>query len=379
MLRALGIIAEFNPLHNGHRHLIRLARQRSRADVTVVVMSGNWVQRGQPAVVDKWARTKMALANGADLVIELPVQFAVQPADEFAFQAVRMVSSLKCRWLAFGCEDASWDFNRLARIKVHPDFKLFHHFNESYAALSRQAFYQQTGVKLDQPNDLLGLNYARAKRVLQSRIRLLPIQRHNQRVSTPRINGSRLVSSTFIRQRLFKTRKLTSISRWVPANCIKNLSGPWFSWSTLWPELRCQLIETSLADLRNIYQMNEGLEYRLKRAAIQASSFRQFLRLVKAKRYTYARLRRLCFYVLVQFKRQDWLRVRSSERIRILGFNPTGRRYLHQIKKRESVPLITVVNRKALNQALHWEFKAGMLIEMVNHRFEDRYRHPIIR
>ena len=378
MLRALGIIAEFNPFHNGHRRLIRLAQHLSRANVTVIVMSGNWVQRGQPAMVDKWARTRMALKNGADLVIELPAPFAVQSADRFAFQAVRIVNDLQCDWLAFGCEDADWNFDRLAQIKLQPNAKSFHRFNHSYADLSRQNFYQQTGIQLDHPNDLLGLDYARSKRKLHSTLKLLPIRRQGRHMGITKNNPYRIVNSTFIRRRLFKTREVNSVSNWMPANCLEDLFPPWLSWSDLWPELRYQLVEASLSDLKDIYQMNEGLEYRLKRAAIQASSFKQFLQLIKTKRYTYSRLQRLCFYVLIQFKKPDWLRIRTKEVVRVLGFNRRGQQYLHQIKKQLPAPLITVTDRSHLKHDLHWDFKAGMLVEMINHHFEDLYRHSII-
>ena len=379
MLSAVGVIAEFNPFHNGHRYLLRTARRVTRADAVVVVMSGNWVQRGQPAVVDKWQRTRMALRYGADLVVELPVQFAVQSAGIFASRAVSLVDQLKCRNLAFGCEHSDWDFDRLARVKLRANPRWFKNYRLPYADLARKAFRRQTGISVTQPNDLLALNYARAKRALSAPVKLWPVQRNDQH-SRAEVNlKSEFSSSTALRRRLFSTRKRAALARWVPNGCLADLVRPWFSWRWFWPELRYRLVESSPGELRAVYQMREGLEFRLKRGAVRSVTFRQFIRAVKTKRYTYSSLMRLCFYVLINFKKSNWLRVQNRQYLRILGFNRTGQRYLSQIKKRVTVPMITNVNQQALERDLEWDFRAGMLLEMKNHRYEDLYRHPVIK
>ncbi|QBP18663.1 nucleotidyltransferase [Acetilactobacillus jinshanensis] len=379
MLNAVGIIAEFNPLHNGHRYLIKRAQQTTNADLVVVVMSGNWVQRGIPAIVDKWQRTQMALAAGADLVIELPVQFVVQPADIFAFQAVKLVKQLDCQWLAFGCEHSNWDFDHLAQIKVSSDHQAFQNYRATYATLIRQNFYQQTGLKITGPNDLLALNYARAKRSLEASFKLKPILRssgHNDKVAE---QSSKYVSSAVIRRSLFNDHNLNSVSQWMPKSSIELMQQPWFNWNTFWPLLRYRIIESSLADLQSIYEMREGLEHRLKQGAIQSKTFKEFIQFIKTKRYTYSTLLRLCFYVLIGLTKTDWKSIKTESYLRILGFDKKGRQYLNQIKKQVMVPIITNVTKDALNKYLEWDFRAGMLFQMESHHYEDLYQHPIIK
>ena len=361
-LSAAGIVAEFNPFHFGHLSLLRQARLKTNCDVLIILMSGNWVQRGQPAIVDKWVRTWTALSHGADLLIELPVLTAVQPADRFALGAVNLINQLKCSWLVFGCEDPSLDFNRLAKIQVKP--KSNYHF--SAADLERRAFDRAAGTRVDLPNDLLALNYARAKQRLASRIRLVPMSRKSG------------ITSGMIRRELLNGQ-FQQVKQQVPDDCDSLFNRSFLDWNRFWPLLRYRLIEAPLCELHRIYQMREGLEYRMKRSAVRSSTFRQFIHSVKTKRYTYSSLQRLCFYVLIDLTESGYRHgIRQSAYLRVLGFNQRGRQYLNQVKKRVSLPIITNSDQTTLHGKLKWEFKAGMLTEMMLHQHEDRFRHPII-
>ncbi len=153
MLRAVGIVSEYNPFHNGHRYMLSQAKQTTGADVSVAIMSGNWLQRGEPAAFDKWQRTRMALLGGVDLVVELPLFSAVQPSHLFSKGAVDLASHLKCDWLAFGAEHPSMDYqnslitNRRIRralsVLIRP-----------YASIFQDYLFQRTGIRLNQPNDI---------------------------------------------------------------------------------------------------------------------------------------------------------------------------------------------------------------------------------
>lgn len=114
-MRITGIIAEYNPLHNGHRYQLQQARAASHADLVIVCMSGNYVQRGEPAILDKWTRAQLALSNGADMVVELPFASAVQPADRFADGAVKLLAALGCQTLAFGSEYPTFDYQQVGQ------------------------------------------------------------------------------------------------------------------------------------------------------------------------------------------------------------------------------------------------------------------------
>ena len=150
-----GIIAEYNPFHNGHLYQIKEVKKKFPDAPLVVAMSGNFLQRGEPASFDKWTRAQQALANGADLVVEMPVLACVQPADRFAFNGVSILASLGVTDLFFGAEHAEYDFTAYARLvqSTHGDFKTY---NESYAATFQKAVAAKIGHNVDQPNDLLG-------------------------------------------------------------------------------------------------------------------------------------------------------------------------------------------------------------------------------
>ncbi|MBW1605687.1 nucleotidyltransferase [Lactobacillus sp. Sy-1] len=377
MLSAVGIIAEYNPFHNGHQYQLKVAKQRSNADVVVAVMSGNWVQRGAPAIVDKWQRTEMALAGGVDLVVELPVFSAVQPADRFAMGAVAIINQLRCQSLAFGCEHPEWDFAKLAVGQLTSDNEHFRDYHRPYPDLIQAALKNQLGVSIDQPNDILAWNYARARHAINGSFSLIPIQRigsqHHDHFAT-----NAFASASSIRAALF-AQHWAQVREMLPPTSYQLLQNPmeWLDWDCFWPQLRYQLITTPLTVLRERYQMTEGIEHRLKAAAIKANSFDQFINIVKTKRYTFARIQRLLVVTLLQFNSN--VMVDHSPYIRILGFNNVGRQYLKQVKKQIQWPIISKIDQSMLKSQLQAEFNAGMLIQMQTGHFEDLYRHPIIK
>ena len=152
-MQAVGLITEYNPLHNGHRYHLRQAQQLTNADCVIVVMSGDWLQRGEPAILDKWTRAKLALENGADLVIELPVFFATQPAHLFARGGIELLSALDCTSVVFGAEHPELDFQRLATA-IAARQGSFTHYNATFATQFNAALQAATGVTLTAANDI---------------------------------------------------------------------------------------------------------------------------------------------------------------------------------------------------------------------------------
>ncbi|MEJ6400515.1 nucleotidyltransferase [Nicoliella lavandulae] len=376
MLSAVGIIAEYNPFHNGHAYQLQLAKQRTNADVVVAVMSGNWVQRGAPAIVDKWVRTEMALAMGVDLVVELPVFDAVQPADLFARGAVRIVDQLQCDSLAFGCEHADYDFAQLGRIAVDDDQAHFRDYQQPYPALIQAAINEQFGININQPNDILALNYAQAVHQLDSKMQLVPIERVGSRHHDADFNGA-LASASAIRKAIL-SRSIKTVQPYLPAPVYSLLQNHnYLDLSAFWSIIRYQLVMTPLDELNQRYQMTEGLEYRLKEAAIKHAKFKEFMSAIKTKRYTYSRLQRLLVYVLLQANQDDF--IHHDPYLRVLGFNPTGQQYLNQVKSQIDWPIISKIDQSMLKSVIKTEFNAGMLIQMKNGQYQDLYRHPIIK
>ena len=161
-MHAVGLVTEYNPFHNGHIYHIEQAKKITNADVVVAVMSGNFTQRGEPTILDKWQRTRAALANGVDLVVELPVFMAVQPSHRFAAGALQLLNDLQVTDVVFGAEHPLWDFSKLVTAERHFNEKSFEQFNATYATQFNQQLNELTGHQLTDPNDILAFAYYKA-------------------------------------------------------------------------------------------------------------------------------------------------------------------------------------------------------------------------
>ncbi|MFD1431987.1 nucleotidyltransferase [Lacticaseibacillus yichunensis] len=337
-MQAVGMIAEFNPLHHGHVFALAQARKLSGADCVVVAMAGNYVQRGEPALVDKWTRAQMALASGADLVIELPPAQAVQAAPQFAMGGVRLLAALGVSSLAFGTENAALDHAavaaKLADLQAAPPDFVDH--TQTYAT-QVNAFYEKTvGVSLTSPNLLLGISYAQAIHALGARMQLVPFERRGAGHDEAATDGD-LASGSQIRAKLAAGE---DISAMVPPATLAGLkTARQVTWDVFFPWLRYRLETASLDELRGILGMTEGLEFRLTQQIAGAADFTTFMARIKSKRYTYARLRRLCLAVVLNLRAVDV--AAAPLLVHVLGFTPAGQAYLHQVKKTASLPIIS--------------------------------------
>lgn len=178
-MSVVGVIAEFNPFHSGHEFLLNQARLVAKSDPIIVIMSGNYVQRGDVALLDKWERAKVALASGADLVFELPFNYAVQPADIFASGGIKLLASLGVTDLVFGAEDENLNFqelgDKIANITEHNiDFS---DYTKTYATQYNQMVTDEVGYEVNQPNLMLAVAYAVANTKLGHPLQLHPIRR----------------------------------------------------------------------------------------------------------------------------------------------------------------------------------------------------------
>ncbi|WP_353485761.1 nucleotidyltransferase [Apilactobacillus xinyiensis] len=371
MLKAVGIISEYNPFHNGHLYQLKEAKRLTGADLVVVIMSGNWVQRGEPALVDKWTRTDIAIRNGADLVIELPFQCAVQPADLFAKYAVNILGNLKCSYLSFGCENNQINFNELSHFKkIKQDIKSYLDANTPYSAAIRDYVYSKTGKRISSPNDVLGMNYAISNSALECPMKLYPVKRLGANHHDSDLNYKADISSaSAIRSAILKHDN--DFSKFLPNYNIH--FDEIITWNAFFPYLKYMISMSSTNELSQIYQMSEGLEFKLKKEINASNSFEEFISKIKSKRYTYARLKRLCCYILLNYQNDA-----IFEYIRVLGFNNLGKSYLKQVKKSIDIPIISRVNKSNLNNELRYEYRAGFMTGIITNENEDLYRFPLI-
>ncbi|WP_125546226.1 nucleotidyltransferase [Levilactobacillus lindianensis] len=374
-LHAVGIVAEYNPFHNGHADQIYRAQAATGADVVVAAMSGNWVQRGEPALMDKWQRTKAALAGGVDLVIELPSAIAVQPAHLFAAGGVAILQALGCDWMAFGTEHPDMDYDRLM-AHIPQDPATFKRFDQTYATLFQGYLKEQTGITLDAPNDILGFFYALANRQQDGNLGLLPLSRRGSQHGDQTIAAtSSFASATAIRSAALK-QDWGAVTPVVPESTLAALQAVQLTdWENFWPALRYQLVSGHVTDLREHYQITEGVEYRLQRAALGSSSFAAFMQAVKTKRYTYTRLQRQATYLLGQIKPTEM--GAQPRYLRVLGYTDRGQAYLHQIKKQVALPLISRADRDWLNGVGALDNRLGEIRTLITGIPQDYGRIPV--
>ena len=326
-----GIIAEFNPFHNGHKYLLDQAE-----GLKIVAMSGNFVQRGEPAIVDKWTRAQMALENGADLVVELPFLVSVQAADFFGQGAVAILARLGMDTLAFGTEEVL-DYQQIANLYTErgQEMELFMENlpNSLSYPQKTQAMWKEFAdldFSGDTPNHVLALAYAKA--VAGRKIKLHPIQRQGAGYHSVDKDVD-FASATALRQHQndqnFLERFMPSIALFENASKV--------NWEDYYPLLRYQIL--SNPDLTTIYQVNQEMAVRIKDAIKTAQTVDELVEIVATKRYTKARVRRLLTYILVQ-ARENAL----PEGIHVLGFTEKGRQHLKPLK--EQVHLVSRIGKE---------------------------------
>ncbi|WP_347860675.1 nucleotidyltransferase [Salimicrobium sp. PL1-032A] len=355
-MQATGIIVEYNPFHLGHLYHAEQSKKQTGADCTIAVMSGPFLQRGEPAIIDKWTRARAALSGAVDLVVELPHLFAVQHGDYFSKGAVETLNHLHVSSICFGSEQGTitpfltshktWKENRHAFDRIltfHLDAGL------SFPEASRLA-YEAIGISeldVSRPNNILGYSYIKAIDRYAPAIQPATIKRLNSDYHDESMSGS-ISSATSIRNALHENGELTrEIRQALPPSTIRALSdyrlnkGLWHSWDHYFPLLQYLIQISSPEELREIHGMEEGLEHRIVKAA-DSTSFQEMMEKVKTKRYTWTRLQRLFVHLLTNLKKKDSHLLDSPvPYVRILGMNETGRKYLSLQKKNINIPLVT--------------------------------------
>ncbi|MEB3101209.1 nucleotidyltransferase [Ferviditalea candida] len=382
-MKTVGIIIEYNPLHNGHLYHFRQSKMVSQADAVVAVMSGNFLQRGEPAVVNKWARTEMALHMGVDLVIELPVAFSSAPAEWFAYGAVSALAATGAvDALCFGSELGEIRSLELLANMLYAEPRALEHmiklrlksgisYPKAYAAavgdllaeadLHRPAEDAEAmHVYLSQPNNILGLHYLIALKRLNSRIRPLTISRQKAGYHQQTVSDDNIASATAIRKMIFEKNTLEPLASYVPSYTRTILRREWdagrapIGWNAYALPLLHQIVNSSIEELRQIFEMSEGLEYRLKRAIAgvnpdSAAPVEDLIAGLKTKRYTRTKLQRVLTRVLLNHRKDVLTKELLSKGVpylRILGFSAQGRELLKQMKKTASVPVVTKIARE---------------------------------
>lgn len=354
----LGIVSEYNPFHNGHLHHLEVSKQLTKSAFTVAVMSGNFVQRGNTSLVDKWVKTEMALKNGIDLVIELPTVYAISSAENFADGAIKILNSLGVvDYVSFGSEIGEINsLNEVANI-LYKEPKEFSNLISaqlksgiSYPKAREIALTQYFGTSkkyseiLNNPNNILGVEYLKSIKKHRSHIKPITIKRdYSDYNSTKEKNG--IASATAIRTMVQNNKNVHYVVPYETYELLDECIGS----GKVIPDLKVFekeiiyiLRKMNLSEIALLPDVSEGLENKIKIAANNFNTLEELISNIKSKRYTQSRIQRILLYALLNITQKD---MNSSKRvtpyIRVLGFNKHGKRIISAIAAAN--PRLTII------------------------------------
>ncbi len=361
-MEVIGIICEYNPFHNGHLYHIRQIKKKFPDSIIILVMSGNFLERGEVSIINKWDKTKIALNYGINLVVELPFQFATQASDIFAFGAIKILDSLHVSKLIFGseCNDIRL-LTKLANIQLKNDefeIKVKEYMDKgiNYPSSMSKALNDIAGSTINSPNDILGLSYIKEIKKQKSNIKPITIKRTSNYKSIDLNN--KIVSALSIREAI---KNHISIENFVPKYSLKFIDTD-IDMEKYFPLLKYKII--SEINCLNRYQsVDEGIENRLKKQIYLCNNMEDFLKAIKTKRYTYNKLKRMLIHILCGFTKEEAQKNQDNVYIRILGFDDIGKKYLNKIKK--DIPIPVVSNYSTSKGLLDLEFRVNAIYASV--------------
>ncbi len=360
-MKSIGIIAEYNPFHNGHLYHIKKIKEKYKDYTLVLVMTGNYTERGDVSIIDKWKRKDIALKCGIDLVIELPFPFSTQSADFFAYGSVTLLEKLKVEKIIFGSESNNIeDLELIAKTQIENELfdnlvSLYSKSGFNYPTALSKAIEDLTNKKIDAPNDLLGTSYIKTILKNNYNIKYETIQRTNN--YHEKESSEEIASATTIRNNI---KNNIDIKNQVPELTYKNLNNLHFI------EDYFNLIKYKIITEKDlsIYQtVDEGIDSLLKKEIVNCNSYDELINKIKSKRYTYNKISRMLLHILCNFTKEKANSFREISYIRILGFNDKGKEYLNKIKKDVDIPIISKINREK-DKMLEYELETTLIYDL---------------
>lgn len=370
-MKILGLITEYNPFHNGHLYHLEKSKEVTGASHTIAVMSGNFLQRGEPAILNKWERAKMAVKSGVDLVIEIPTPYACATAELFAYGSISLLDKLGAvNCVSFGSEIGNIDFlHDIANLLANPlpEFEetLKNYVNLGFTfpiarSMALDTYFRKTkkyneedlnliNNTIKNPNNILGIEYLKAIRQLRSPIIPYTITRKSAHYHSRNITDTSIASATAIREHLYNNKSLEDISSVIPDNTLNVLShnidngtAPIFS-EDFEQSILSILRRSKLDDIKNVFDVVEGLENKIYQCSNSTNNLLDLYNCIKSKRYTLTRIQRILMHILLNINKDDIFQFNSSgpQYARVLAFNNKGREILQILKSTSSIPIIS--------------------------------------
>jgi predicted nucleotidyltransferase len=368
-MKIVGIIAEYNPFHNGHAYHLKESLERSSADYSIAIMSGNFLQRGEPALYDKWTRAEIAVRNGIDLVIELPFAYACNNADYFARGALSILNGLGCvTHLSFGSENGNLplllkaaemlatenpEFSRLIKAETAKGIS----FPKARYEALRKFGGDETASAIREPNNILAVEYLKQCVISKSDIEPITFRRFGSGYDQKNWAGS-IASATAIRQKILVEKKaIESVSEVISKITLDTIKGkpqlrP-IGFEDFYDILLYKILTCSAKEMEEIFSITEGLENRLIACARKSDSTASLIRTIKSKRYTETRIQRVLIHLMMNLTEEKMKQFSTNQNscyARVLALNHNGAEIIAHIKREAcaKIPIITNINREII-------------------------------
>ena len=375
-MQRIGLIAEYNPIHNGHIYQIKEIKRLYPDSIIILITNSYFTQRGDISIINKWDKTKIALDNNIDLVIELPFPYATQSADIFAKGALKILNFLQIDTLIFGSE--SNDINKLKKLastqlnnkKYDEKVKTYLNQGINYPTAMSNSLKDILGYTTSSPNDLLGISYI--KEIIRNNYKINTVSIKRTIDYHSKIASKKIASATLIRTLIREKKDITNyIPKYQTDYFYQNLSL-----ESYFPYIKYKIITSK--NLAIYKTVDEGIENRINKVINSVNSWKELVEKIKNKRYTYNKINRMLIHILTNFTKDEYSNL-NIDYIRVLGFSQKGRLYLNQIKKDLKVPLIT--NYKPnLSPLLDIEFRVAKIYSLPLNKniIEKEYKQPPI-
>lgn len=395
-MKKIGIVVEYNPFHNGHLYQIQKIKEKFGKDCFIsVVMSGDFVQRGEVSFLNKWEKTKIALENEVDLVVELPVYYAIQNAEIFSKMAVKILDYLGMEIQVFGAENSeikifeeiitlqkSDEYNKKIQEKIK---------NGNRYMIAQKMVLQEFGYeKFIKSNNILGLEYVRA--ILQSKLKIKPhiIKREISEYNEEKVENNRIkfVSASFIRK-IFDSKdekKWLELKKFIPKNIHKFLINKMYNKNIEYKNIKNEFLKLvkyrmvidDKKKILEIFDMTEQLYSRIFNAILNSTNYETFFKKIEAKNISIKRIDRILLNILLDIRKLD----ENIDYVRVLGFNDRGREYLKKLKKEEKNKIFVnwkdiEKSKEICRQKIKIEKNTFILKEMILN--EKEKLNPIIK
>lgn len=366
MSKILGIVSEYNPFHNGHLYHLEKSKELIDPDYTVCIMGGNFTQRGEPSLIDKWSKAEIALKNGIDLVIELPVEYATSSAENFAEGSIKILTSFNMPTiLSFGSEcgniEVLQNFADIILSEPKEYLSILNHELSnglSYPKARENALLmylndiRKYANILSGSNNILGIEYLKAIKKLKSNISAVTIKREGSEYNSDNIEN-KIASATAIRKAIFQTKNTINTIKTLPESSLEILNSKLkygqliYNLSAFEKEIIYTLRKMSISQIAEIQDVTEGLEFKIKESANSCNTINELIEKIKSKRYTRTRIQRILLYAMLNITKRDIeISYKTTPYIRVLGMNSRGKLLLSRITHlNKKVQIVTSLKR----------------------------------